>query len=421
MLTVMNLYKPKQYCVLLQGQHIKSASLNEHIQTAREWRVDKVLFVDVDMKFPADTIPALLRHQQPIVSGLYHLKSWPHSPVCGWVDEDQALYVNGNGKHWKYDYCPLPDNQLVEVDWCGIGCLMVDMKVFDKLEEIDGPHPFYDTWNHEKGVRQLGHDVVFCRAAKAVGYKVYVDTGVDCGHRKTFEVNKLYVQTAHKVNLQGELENTIKKYTMEPGWWDVIWREKHLKWQERDSRRILEIVGDYIPKDASVLDIGCGCGNILRNLMEGGWSDVEGWDFSEESINFLSVKGIPGKVVDIREYDYNPADRHHTVILSHVLEHMPADLHHDILTKLSQLATHQVIIAVPKETWENLYVEHQHAFETEEDLKKVLEPYFEQVTVGTHHGSKHAHPEYRHLIARCITKPTSGEDSPPLEKQEERE
>jgi len=164
------------------------------------------------MELPNDTVPKLLRHEQPVVSGLYHIKSYPFSPIAGWnvqVEGGIVGRVNGHGKMWKKDYCPLPKNKLVEVDWCGIGCLMVDMKVFDKI-----PFPcFWDDWDREKGTRERGHDLVFCDTVKAYGYRVFVDTSVRCGHRVLFTIDPLFIEAFYRSGMA----ETVKQILDEEG------------------------------------------------------------------------------------------------------------------------------------------------------------------------------------------------------------
>jgi hypothetical protein len=202
------LNKPKRYIELKADAHIKSASLNMLAREALKYNCDKIIFLDSDMLFPSYTISRLISHDLPVVSGLYHLKKYPFSPIAGWSDlKDGVLRrVNGRGNVWKKDYFPLPANQLVEVEWVGIGCLMVDVDVF---RNIDFPC-FYDVWNKLKGDRDVGHDILFCETVRNAGYKVFVDTSIDCSHRTMMNVNSLWIKSFYEAQMDKILQKNAE-------------------------------------------------------------------------------------------------------------------------------------------------------------------------------------------------------------------
>jgi SAM-dependent methyltransferase len=133
-----------------------------------------------------------------------------------------------------------------------------------------------------------------------------------------------------------------------------------------------------IPEKATVLDIGCGDGGLLRILKEEKACDVYGLDFSFVSIDTLKAKGIPGEVADLRTYEVN-GRRAHTVILSHVLEHI-TDPYVDRVVKLvSDSATDQAFIIVPKE--DTMWYEHVRKYNMD-TLRTAVAPYFDSVDIS---------------------------------------
>lgn len=261
--SLLNMYKPKSFCILHEGQHIKANSLNRLVTRGMDFGADKFLFIDVDMEFPANTIPQLMSYNVPIVSGLYYIKIPPHSPIAGWTAKN-GWRVNANGKRWKEHYAPLPDNQLVEVDWAGIGCLMVDRKVFDTIKLPC----FKDTWNNKQGQRQKGHDMVFCEKAKKAGFKIYVDTAIDCTHWHKTAVNKLYVESYHDSGIEGIMAKKIKEWSSEPAWWDEKWLDVAIRKREQIHAPEADYMVDNIPEKVEVADLGCGSGYVLKRLIE---------------------------------------------------------------------------------------------------------------------------------------------------------
>lgn len=139
---------------------------NIGVENAKEAGADWLFFVDDDMVFDPDAIDRLVKHRLDVVSGLCVRKTWPYSPtIHHWV-EDVKRYRT-------------PDNielgRLIECDGTGTAFLLINMRVFNKLE------PPYFCFPARHG-RVLGEDLYFCEIVKKAGYKIYVDTGVIIGH-----------------------------------------------------------------------------------------------------------------------------------------------------------------------------------------------------------------------------------------------
>ena len=182
------LIKP-EYCMIVEGKaRIKVVSLNEIISKSYKWNADYIFFMDIDHQFEQDTLVKLLKHDKDIVGGLYHLRQPPFSPVAGWF-KDEDVAVNQNKNIWNLNYAKFPfgdKDGLVEVDWTGVGCLLVKMSVFDKIDWKK--KPLVDIWDNERGVRKVGHDVNLCQRAKEIGIKTYIDRTINCGHLWNFYI-----------------------------------------------------------------------------------------------------------------------------------------------------------------------------------------------------------------------------------------
>ena len=392
--------KPAQCMVGLEGQHIKSGSLNGHVEKAFDHKCDKIFFVDVDMQFPPWTIPKLLSHKLDIVGGQYHLKSKPFAPVAGWHDKD-GKGVNGQGKPWKDHYFPLPQDTLVEVDWTGVGCLMVDLEVFNKIW-----FPcFRDTWDDEKGIRAMGHDVVFCKAAKQAGYKIYIDTNVDCGHISKIMINRYWAEMYNRYDVDSMLHEVTTAYASKPCWWDEIWRTESEQHVIRGAIHLLDVIIPLVPYGSSVADLGCGDGGIIRGFRAITGSPVVGYDFSKESIRRLEEAGVPGKLADLRTFTPSDDERFHTVVCSHVLEHLTEDEAKHVVWAASTMCTHQAIFITPDNEYPP-HIEHKQTVD-EKKMLSWVRGYFDEVDImrAPYARAKNLN----HLIAVCKKAVAKGE------------
>ncbi len=142
---------------------------------ALESGFEYVFFLDSDVVPPRDAILRLMRHNLPIVSGVYHRRSPPHGvpvmmrPVGQWIT------------HY-------PPNSLIEVDVVGAGCLLLHrslLEAFAKTPQRPG-HPWFDWRVNMQGILPQGEclseDFTLNTHARKLGYRTMVDTSVQCKH-----------------------------------------------------------------------------------------------------------------------------------------------------------------------------------------------------------------------------------------------
>uniref|UniRef100_A0A6M3K611 Putative methyltransferase n=1 Tax=viral metagenome TaxID=1070528 RepID=A0A6M3K611_9ZZZZ len=99
-----------------------------------------------------------------IIGALYFQRGGFHHPVM------MKLGVDG-----KYYWLKKEDitHGMQEVDVTGGGCILINMKIFDRIVS-----PWFEPEFH------MGTDVQICSKTKAQGFKVYCDTSVEIGHVK---------------------------------------------------------------------------------------------------------------------------------------------------------------------------------------------------------------------------------------------
>ncbi len=146
-------------------------SRDKGARVEREVGADYILFFDDDMMFPADTFERLFAHRVPMVGALAFTAREPITPV---------LYKFH--RRWNFqkqiesaDIQPMayyePDG-LMQVDAIGTGFVLIDCKVFDRLEA---------PWFH--GAISAGEDIHFCWKLHQAGIPVYCDTSVKTLHK----------------------------------------------------------------------------------------------------------------------------------------------------------------------------------------------------------------------------------------------
>jgi hypothetical protein len=142
---------------------------------------DWLLMVDTDMHFGLQEYDRLLETAQDkdIVSGLYFANERPPRPAMYRWDE------TGHGQavmDWE-------DHDVLEVDGCGAGFLLVRRSVYEKMDHPESYHGRAGSWFTQNALgpadQLLNEDSSFCVRAQEHGYRIYVDTDVFIGHIKT--------------------------------------------------------------------------------------------------------------------------------------------------------------------------------------------------------------------------------------------
>ena len=145
--------------------HARNTGCLKTLENDFEW----LFFLDDDTIPPADAIYKLMSHKKPIVSGLYYRR---HPPIC-----PVMLKEVGGDKKWITEF-NVPE--LIEVDYVGTGCMLIHKDVLKNV-----PQPWFE-WKVDRydlpANQRMSEDFSFCQKARQTGYKIYVDTSVQCRH-----------------------------------------------------------------------------------------------------------------------------------------------------------------------------------------------------------------------------------------------
>lgn len=153
-------------------------SRNRLVRDFLESDCEQIVFLDVDVSWTAADLDKLIEHEPDIVAGVYPRRAdeqpFPVKPLPGerWADKDG----------------------LVEVEGVPTGFLKIRRKVFEALYETVPTHRSSDDTPGRmpipvifertlNGNSRVGGDIEFCRKARKIGFKVYVDPMMALGHQ----------------------------------------------------------------------------------------------------------------------------------------------------------------------------------------------------------------------------------------------
>jgi len=74
-------------------------------------------------------------------------------------------------------------------------------------------------------------------------------------------------------------------------------------------------------KAATILDLGCGSGQLLESLQEAGYTDVHGVDISEEQVASAKKRNLPANCQDIFEHLENVNNQYDIIYAIDLIEH----------------------------------------------------------------------------------------------------
>lgn len=154
----------------LPFHHARNQAVHDFLSMDFEY----LFFLDDDVICPPDTIIRLQSHKLPIVSGMYFRRQPPICPC--------ALRNQPGGRQWLTNF-KMPE--MVEVDYVGAGCLLIHRDVFRTVKHNSVSSPWFD-WTVDRidmePNNRMSEDFTFCDRVREAGYKVLIDSSIQCRH-----------------------------------------------------------------------------------------------------------------------------------------------------------------------------------------------------------------------------------------------
>lgn len=146
---------------------------SEFLNTDCEW----AFWLDSDMVLPANTIPIMIgwakRLNAEFLTGVYYQRIGDHKPLILVRDEKIRKYED----EFSHSNINPPENckNPFKVHCCGFGCVLMNRKVLEKLEN---PYFKYDFI----GNKELSEDFYFCIKARKAGIDLWAVPELNCYH-----------------------------------------------------------------------------------------------------------------------------------------------------------------------------------------------------------------------------------------------
>lgn len=153
------------------------------LEIGAEW----LLFVDSDIVLTPEAVKLIWdsadKDKRPVVSGVYFITMNPNEPLMA----PSPCIFRGDG-YKNTPVHPLPFNELIKIDFAGLGICLIHRSVFEKLQE-KYPHSYFDI---TIGKQHISEDVSFFKKLKDLDIPVYAHTGAVVNHVKRFAFDVNY-------------------------------------------------------------------------------------------------------------------------------------------------------------------------------------------------------------------------------------
>lgn len=158
------------------------------LRSAMQSGADYILWLDSDMRFPADTALRLLSRNVEAVGVNASTRKLPPSftAVKTIPEKGQAILLETTEASTGVE----------EVDACGFGVFLIKTDRLKRIIEARGEEPLFQTPYEASRGGFVGEDIFFCRLLRQHGGTIHVDHDLskEIGHEGTFEYRTMHVE-----------------------------------------------------------------------------------------------------------------------------------------------------------------------------------------------------------------------------------
>lgn len=176
--SLLYLEKGENVSVCFKANSLVYDSRNLLALSAIEQGFDRVMWFDSDVMFTPATMKILsqdmFEYGAEMVTGIYFRRKKPFTPVIYSQLEEPGVDDNGHMVARVREFTEYPPDSVFPVRGCGFGCCMTSVQLLKEVCDKFGP-PFSPyPWGSE--------DLSFCHRVNQLGYQIWCDSRVSCGH-----------------------------------------------------------------------------------------------------------------------------------------------------------------------------------------------------------------------------------------------
>lgn len=158
---------------------------NSLVLKAIDGGFDYICFIDSDMVFGPDLLQRLEADAEKgydFVTALNFRRALPTSPVIG---KKLTWQKNPDGTvtHEIEEYEDYPQNQLFEIQACGMAACIIKVEVLERIVNEMNCAPF-------EQLQQIGEDYSCCWRLQQLGVKMYCDSSIKTGHITNYTITE---------------------------------------------------------------------------------------------------------------------------------------------------------------------------------------------------------------------------------------
>ena len=176
------LRKGQNVSVMFKPNSLVYDSRNLISLTAIENKFDRVMWFDSDMMFQPDTMEKLSclmdKKDCDMATGLYFKRTLQTEPVLYKEISEPKRDSTGRLARQIEAYTNYPKDGVFRVAGCGFGCVMTTTQLLKDVWKFFGPAFTPYDWASE--------DISFCYRVGKLGYDIYCDSSISCGHIGTY-------------------------------------------------------------------------------------------------------------------------------------------------------------------------------------------------------------------------------------------
>lgn len=137
---------------------------------------DTLLMIDSDI-IPPDNILDLLEEDFDVISPvIFSTRQGIPYPVGARMQDNGKLSMYHGGS----------DEEILDMDAVGTGCIFIDRSVFDRIEK-----PYFEFEKNDDGSMDVSEDFSFCLKCVDAGLSIKMHTGYTCGHVTGMNLEKV--------------------------------------------------------------------------------------------------------------------------------------------------------------------------------------------------------------------------------------